>query len=615
MQRQSDTHFDADTVARHLEQVVYWHQRFKETGDVDHHDNTERHANVVREYFPCTSEFSLRALETLGVILNRQRKSNHASSNGTYMNHKTNTPENQHLSQVTQECLDRAKALDPAMIIKSKPAYDWPDPVALPSLPPVDQFDVSLLPRSIRPWIVDIADRMQVPLDFPAVTAMVMGASLVGRRCGIYPKEKDSWLVVPNLWGAIVGRPALLKSPAMSEVLKAMDPMIRKAELDYEAKSADYESHKLIQESRMKALKSTLDQAAKGKETSNEELEMIAASRKEIAEIAPSPFQRRYKTEDGTVEKIGEILRDNPQGILIHRDELIGFLKSLDKQGREMDRSFYLESWNGTGSFSVDRIGRGSLNIPALCLSVIGSIQPGPLESYARQATSSGAGDDGLLQRFQLLVWPDAPQSWQNIDRLPNVEARDQAFRAYERLDKIHLPSGEDCIPAIRFDQSAQVVFNTWRNELERRLRNDIHSPALESHIAKYRSLMPSLALIAYLLDTMDSGGEIIAVTEEYVYLAIRWCKYLESHAVRLYSSAVNPSLDSAKELLKRIKKGDIKDGFSPRDVYRKQWSKLKDTKETERAIGMLVDYGWIALTCSRPESYTVHPSIKVKGV
>jgi hypothetical protein len=96
---------------------------------------------------------------------------------------------------------------------------------------------------------------------------------------------------------------------------------------------------------------------------------------------------RRYKTEDATVEKISKILLENPRGILVHRDELSGWLRNLDKQGREGDRSFYLESWNGTGSFDVDRIGRGSLHIPALCLSILGSIQPGPLSSYVYQAT------------------------------------------------------------------------------------------------------------------------------------------------------------------------------------------------------------------------------------
>ena len=62
-------------------------------------------------------------------------------------------------------------------------------------------------------------------------------------------------------------------------------------------------------------------------------------------------------TNNATIEKIAEILRDNPDGILYYRDELMGWLRSLDKAGREADRAFYLEAWNGNGSFSVDRIG------------------------------------------------------------------------------------------------------------------------------------------------------------------------------------------------------------------------------------------------------------------
>src|SRR5215216_2383024 len=77
--------------------------------------------------------------------------------------------------------------------------------------------------------------------------------------------------------------------------------------------------------------------------------EMIAEQRN--FEPPKAPTVRRYKTEDATVEKISELLLENPEGMLIHRDELSGWLRNLDKQGREGDRALYLESWNGTGSF------------------------------------------------------------------------------------------------------------------------------------------------------------------------------------------------------------------------------------------------------------------------
>ena len=99
----------------------------------------------------------------------------------------------------------------------------WPDPEALPDdLPDVMPFDPELLPSTFRPWIVDISERLQCPPDFPAAAAMVAVGVIVGRKVGIRPKRQDDWLVVPNLWGAVIGRPSVMKSPALREPLKVL---------------------------------------------------------------------------------------------------------------------------------------------------------------------------------------------------------------------------------------------------------------------------------------------------------------------------------------------------------------------------------------------------------
>lgn len=100
----------------------------------------------------------------------------------------------------------------------------WPEPLPIPcTLLPVEAFDNNLLPAVLRPWVADIANRMQCPPDFPAVGAMVALSSVIGRKVCIRPKRFDDWQVVPNLWGAIVGRPGVMKSPALSEVMKPLD--------------------------------------------------------------------------------------------------------------------------------------------------------------------------------------------------------------------------------------------------------------------------------------------------------------------------------------------------------------------------------------------------------
>jgi hypothetical protein len=285
----------------------------------------------------------------------------------------------------------------------------WEDPVPLPEgLPPVATLDPAMIPEPLRGWIVDVSERMQIPPDFAAAGAVVVAGSLIGRKVGILAKRRDDWLVVPNLWGAVVGRPSLMKSPALAEVMKPLGRLVAEAYEDYREAKSTYEMDVMVAEATKAAFKDELKGAARAaaKTGDRSKLDEIAR-RSQDTEVPEEPVLRRYKTEDATVEKISEILLENPSGILVHRDELSGWLRSLDKQGREGDRAFYLEAWNGTGSFDVDRIGRGSLHVPALCLSILGSIQPGPLSTYVYQATQGEKGDDGLLQRFQLLVWPD----------------------------------------------------------------------------------------------------------------------------------------------------------------------------------------------------------------
>ena len=48
----------------------------------------------------------------------------------------------------------------------------------------------------------------------PFEVMLVAMAAVVGCRLGIRPKKRDDWLVVPNLWGCVVGRPSLKKTPA-----------------------------------------------------------------------------------------------------------------------------------------------------------------------------------------------------------------------------------------------------------------------------------------------------------------------------------------------------------------------------------------------------------------
>ncbi len=106
----------------------------------------------------------------------------------------------------------------------SGPADDWPDPAPIQGeLPTVQRFDEDLIPVSFRRFVRDVAVRMQVPIDYPGIVAVLALAGAVNRRAVTQPKENDTaWVVVPNLWGRIVAPPGFMKSPVIQTVVRPL---------------------------------------------------------------------------------------------------------------------------------------------------------------------------------------------------------------------------------------------------------------------------------------------------------------------------------------------------------------------------------------------------------
>lgn len=466
---------------------------------------------------------------------------------------------------------------------------EWAKPKSIPSgLAPVDTFSPNMIPEALGPWVEDIADRMQCPSDYVGVAAVVALSAALGRRIAIRPQEKTSWEEVGNLWGMVVGSPGAMKSPAMSA---AMAPLHRLEAAAREQNAKDHARHaeaaevaRIRKEEAQKAFRRALKG---GKDADASEMLGI--------EIPEAPAPRRFIAIDSTYEALGTLLASNPNGVLAFRDELISLLRTLDREEQAAARGFYLSAWNGTGSYTFDRIVRGLTHIDAACLSMLGSTQPGRLAEYIARAVSGGSGDDGLIQRFGLLVWPDGDGAWHNVDRYPISAARDRAWDTFKRLSEADPAAagaikGEfDNIPFLRFDAAAQGLFLEWRSDLEGRLRGEAMHGALKSHLAKYRKLVPSLALLNHMAD--DGEG---AVSETALARAIAFSIYLESHARRAYGSGRQIEVDAGKAILARIRKGDLADGFSARDILQKDWSNLSNKEQVEAGLHLLDDLDWL---------------------
>jgi putative DNA primase/helicase len=478
----------------------------------------------------------------------------------------------------------------------------WPEPAPLGcELPPVQAFSTALLPEVLREPVEDLAERTQTPTDYSAICSIVALAGAVNRRARIQPKRQDStWVVTPNIWGAIVAPPGYLKSPilkAATSPLCAIETLWRE---QYAAELDEYGTEKEDAELRLAAWK----------EQAKASLKKGTAQPLRPDTSLRIPTQRRLIVGDSTFEKTHELLAENPAGLLILRDELVGWLAQLDRQGREGERAFSLECWNGDSGFTVDRIGRGSIHVPACCLSMLGGITPGRLRSYLTTALNDGPGNDGLMQRFQLLVWPDAPEKWTYVDRLPKAN---RISAMLERLTKLDAEA-----PVFyTFDDQAQELFIEWLGGLESRIRSNTLHPALISHLSKLRKTMPTLALLFALADDWDTPIKVGHAKQ-----SIDFCGYLESHARRVYSCVVSPRMQAAAVLGERLRDRTVgADGsFARRDVYRHHWFGLDTPDAVGDALGILRDAGWVRPKASEPgmgrpsDLWLVNPGLYKSG-
>jgi hypothetical protein len=390
-----------------------------------------------------------------------------------------------------------------------------------------------------------------------------------------------------------IGDPSSKKTPAINTALRYLDRLEAKEAERQEARTKVHAAEMAAFEARQGAIQAAMKKAASGK---GDGLKMDVAVADLQGLLPPEePAQRRFKTNDGTVAKIGDILARSPAGLLVFRDELVGLLASWDREGNEGDRAFYLEGFNGTGSFNIDRIGRGSLFVKTLCLSVFGGIRPELLERYLAGMVNS-MDNDGRFQRFQMLVYPE-PVVWQWRDRYPVKGAREGMRDLFDRLADFDpvldgATPADDFIklPWFHFDEAAQEVFIEWATELHLTRIAGEQNPLMRQHLAKFEKLFCSLALILHLAE-----GRIGPVQADTALSAAAWCDYLEGHARRIYGLVEVAKVSAARTLSRRLLDRKLPvDGFTARDVMRKGWMGLKTSMQAETALAVLEEHNWV---------------------
>lgn len=419
------------------------------------------------------------------------------------------------------------------------------------------------------------------PIDYVALGWLTVCASLIGSKRRAVPYLNSSWEEPAILWLGLVGDPSHNKSPA----LDPLQNILRKLE---DEKADEHQE----------SLHGWRADCERAKAEAAQWQEAVKAAAKEGLSTPPlpdnarepdPPRRRRYVVQDATPESLGAILVGNPEGTLMVRDELAGWLESFDRYNSG-GRAYWLEAYGGR-PYTVDRKqSPDPLRIPYNGVNVIGGIQPGKLAENLLDMT-----DDGLAARL-LFTWPER-RPWSRPAATADLSGFESATR---RLDAMDWEPGSGKREPVRvlLSPAAADVFD--RCQQFYRDQEQEACGKLKSLVGKLSGLTLRLALAAEFARWAYEGGaeprEISAETLEAVADFV--AGYALPMAERVYGDAALPVAErNAATLAKHIRRHRLRT-LNARDVHKGKVGGrlpgLGDPASVDAAIEQLVDGGWL---------------------
>jgi hypothetical protein len=276
---------------------------------------------------------------------------------------------------------------------RDRTIHDWDDPdcslldTQRGSLP---EFPLEVFSPKLQEVIRRTSRGAGVTPAHVAVPLLGISSGLIGYSRRL--RATASWVQPATCWTALVGYSGTGKTPGHSVTRRAAKEVEQLRRKDEEKRKRDHETKKLAAKAAYDDWKQKVQEATEA-----------GLPPPEMPETAVDPGKYvpiRLIVNDGTIERLAELLQARPHGIVLVRDELAALFMNMSRYSGGQDDEFWLESWNGE-PHTVERMGR-MLSVDHLLIGVVGGMQPDKL-------VASFEGDhDGKYARV-LFAWPDEP--------------------------------------------------------------------------------------------------------------------------------------------------------------------------------------------------------------
>jgi hypothetical protein len=427
----------------------------------------------------------------------------------------------------------------------------WPDPIPLGETPNVPGFPVEVLPGPMRGLVEEIAWAMNCPTDFAAVPLLTIAGGALGnsRHLAIARTHTQP----PLLYTGIIAPPGTVKSPVLKLLRRPLDRVQQRYLDDWHA-------------------------------------QMEAWGEAEQEDRGPKPILKRCIVSDVTTESLGIILCENPRGVVMVRDELVGLIAGMNqyKAGKGHDRQVYLALWSGD-TIVIDRKSdkdrQGApLYVADPFTAIVGCLQPAVLDRLRGEPVRGvPPPDDGFLDRF-LLVYPAdmraAGERWRDVAQ----QRLDGWQDTVERLLALHMVDQDGDQPRPHFVRLTTCGRDAWQRFTQAdadEINGADFPPHLRGPWSKLRGYAARLALIVHYL--RRASGEMTGddVDGESMDRAAKLVAYFKAHARKVYAVMdADPRIAEARKVFRWIVARRLR-RFQKRDAFQS----LKGTFRTVEAL------------------------------
>jgi len=461
----------------------------------------------------------------------------------------------------------------------------WPDPdmaVIRPERPPAPEMtteEFSLVFGPWANWLKQAAAVKNAHEDYVALALLTTASAIIGNTRWAVPW--DGWKEPPVLWGMLIGDPSSGKSPALDAVLDPLKEIDSKLTRQYKEERAAWQDKDEV----ARLVLSQWKAEAKAALADDGDPPVKPCD----ADAGKAPIRKRVRITDATTEKVAELLASTWRGLLLSRDELSGWLSSMDRYSGGGDRPFWLEAFGGR-TYTVDRKNNPEpVIVEHLSVSVLGGTQPDKLDSLLVKSD-----DDGLTARF-LTVFPDSiplKRPSGSIDEAFLVEALKRMHRLEPAIDE----HGAQRPYFLHLDDDAQTALHEFR--IQCRAWEGETTGLMKSHIGKLPGLSVRVALVLAVLDWAASDGamQLSGINNAHIGRACHYVGgHLRNHAFRAYGAASVPlEIRNARRIAEiiQIKRLTV---IRSREIQRMRLAGLQTASDIRPVLAVLIDADWIA--------------------